>query len=213
PRRHSLAGVHHRLAEPRADTAADELLRDHVAVMRRAHVEDRRRSTEQELRDAEPHARAERGLVERCLERPHAGAQPVEERHVLREAAEDRLHEMDVRLHETRHEHAAASTCASWPAPLVMSRGSTPAAAHARRRTSAMRGSRRTGGRSRTARTSTSRPRSRAMTLHAFVTSLTRSARAAGSEWRASITKRATPGTTFTCAGSTAIVPTVATAG
>ena len=31
-----------------------------------------------------------------------------QERHVLREAAEDRLHEMDVRLHETRHEHAAA---------------------------------------------------------------------------------------------------------
>jgi len=47
--RDALAGVHHRLPEPCAHAAAHELLGDDVAVLRRPHVEDRRRAGEQEI--------------------------------------------------------------------------------------------------------------------------------------------------------------------
>ena len=97
--------------------------------------------------------------------------------------------------------------------PLVISRGSTPAATDARRRTSTTRGESVTGARSRNVLISTARPRSLAIFLDASPIWVMSSLRRAGSGCRVSTVNFARPGTTFTCDGSTTIVPTVATAG
>src|SRR5207245_11456485 len=97
----------HRLAEACANAASHKLLSDDVAEMRGPHVEDRGRAGREEIEQTEPHARAHRRLVVGGRERPHPRAEPSEERHVLRETAEERLTEMDVRLHDARHHDAS----------------------------------------------------------------------------------------------------------
>ena len=103
PRRDTFTGVHHRLAEPRADAGGRELLRDGVATVARAHVEDAGGAGRQELVQAQARARADGRLVVRRLERPDAAAQPVQERKVLRRAAHERLDQVDVRLDDPGH--------------------------------------------------------------------------------------------------------------
>ena len=43
----------------------------------------------------------------RGLERPHPAAEPIEQREILRQTAEDRLHQMHVRLDEPGHDVVA----------------------------------------------------------------------------------------------------------
>ena len=63
---------------------------------------------QQQLRGGEARRRAQRRWRVRGLHRPDAPPQPLEQRHVVGEAAEERLAEMDVRLDEAGQEVAAA---------------------------------------------------------------------------------------------------------
>ena len=73
------------------------------------HVEDARRSREEELRDREPCAEAQRARVVRRLERPDPPRQPVEKRKAVRVIAKDRLAEMRMALDEPGDDELAGA--------------------------------------------------------------------------------------------------------
>ena len=111
PRRDVRIGrVHHRLADRRADAAALGGREDRVGVVHGAHVEDRGRAAEQELRAREL------GRSRRSPSSSSAAsygqidlAQPVEQLEVVGAAARERLARVHVRLHEPGHHDAAGA--------------------------------------------------------------------------------------------------------
>jgi hypothetical protein len=79
-----------------------------IRVVHRFHGQRRGRTAEKQFRRGETRGRAQRGGRVRRFHRPHAAAQPVEQRHVVGGAAEERLTEMDVRLDESGQQVCAA---------------------------------------------------------------------------------------------------------
>jgi len=75
--------------------------------MRRPHVEDRGRPRRQQVEQTEADARAHRSLIVRRFEGPDSRAKPSEKRHVLGKTAEERLHQVDVCLHQAGHHDTA----------------------------------------------------------------------------------------------------------
>jgi hypothetical protein len=78
-----------------------------IAWPNRARIPDRTSSSA----TTSPHrvVPADRSLVVRGLERPDEPSQPVQQTQVLGQAAEDRLHQVDVRLHQAGHDVAAGA--------------------------------------------------------------------------------------------------------
>ncbi len=100
PSRDLAAGVHHALADDGADAGVRERFEHGIGVVHRLHREDRRRARLEQFGGGQAGRRAQRARRVRRFERPDAALQPLEQGHVVRHSAEQRLAEMDVRLHK-----------------------------------------------------------------------------------------------------------------
>jgi hypothetical protein len=78
-----------------------------IGVVHRLHRENRRRAAAQQLEACQPRRRRKRRRIVRRFHRPDAGAQPLEQTQVVGISAEQRLAEMNVRLHESGQQVAA----------------------------------------------------------------------------------------------------------
>ena len=101
--------VHHALADDGAESRRRQRLEDDVGVVDRFHRENGGGARQQELRCGQQRRRPQRRWRVRRFHRPDPALQPLEQRHVVRRSAKERLAQMDVRLDETRQEIPAAA--------------------------------------------------------------------------------------------------------
>jgi hypothetical protein len=106
PARHALAHVHQALAHRRVERRAGQRLEHDVGVVHGLHRQHRGGAALQQLGRGEPRGGAHRGRLVRRLERPDELLQPGEQRHGIRHAAEQSLHQVHVGLDEPgQHQH------------------------------------------------------------------------------------------------------------
>jgi hypothetical protein len=108
PRRDLLVGVHHALADDGPQAHLVERLEDDVGIVDGFHRERGGGAAEEQLARRHSRGRAERRGCVRRFHRPHAPAQPLEQRHVVGVPAEERLAEVNVRLDEAGEEIRAS---------------------------------------------------------------------------------------------------------
>ena len=72
-------------------------------MVHRAHVEDARRSGEEQIRDSQLGREAQRARIVRGFQRPDPFREPLEQREPIRLVAKDRLAQMRMGLDEARN--------------------------------------------------------------------------------------------------------------
>ena len=107
PRRHVLVGVHQALADRRAQPAAGQSLQSRRQCRARSPSSVPWSCRRGAARRREPRRGAQRRRRVRRLERPHPRAQPVHQREVVGQPAEERLAEMQVGLDEAGQDDRA----------------------------------------------------------------------------------------------------------
>src|SRR2546423_12510985 len=105
--RHIVAFVHHALADIGAKSAFLNDAQNFFSVAHGLHRERARRTTFDQFSDAKLRRGADRFRSVRCLHRPYAFFQPIDEREIIGRATKQRLTKMDVRLYKS-WQHGAA---------------------------------------------------------------------------------------------------------
>jgi hypothetical protein len=100
--------IHHALADDGAKAHGLERFEHRIRLMHGLHRQHGGGAAKEQFRGREARARLERTGIMRGLHRPDALLEPVEQREVVRVAAEERLAEMNVRVDEAREDVAAA---------------------------------------------------------------------------------------------------------
>jgi hypothetical protein len=135
PRGHVLVRVHHALPDGGAKADVGERLEYDIGIVHRFHRQHRRGAGEQQFRRRDTRGRAEGIGPVRGLHRPDAFAQPLQERHVVGETAEERLAEVHVGLNESGEHVPAACVDHRVPMPLRFGPDRGDAAIHDSNRT------------------------------------------------------------------------------